>query len=829
MRCERLATWRSMTTDRGSQRVQGAARGWYILEASFAIFGVAAFVLGAADIIRIFHARTAVRQGVTDGLRCLYPTAERCAVSVPGNANFNAPLFRSFVQSVEGFEYPRTDYTLTSGWFDEPVRVATRVQRKLSSVDVLYSTDAYQSHDVLFPADAHAMYLVQTRDMPTVELHPDTGLSPQMRVLRARFRDRVTGGELTGEPPGHQVISLSRVKGTTSSSARQLLGQVEFSVEDAWPARANDLARILGLRTAFGFQGKIPCFQGAWRQEQSGPVIEWPSTTAPAACSYQGQSTELFDGNDLLVPIMLRIGGDRYSTAADSRGTISAEMEFERSGRRQTYSLGGRAFQANSTNSSFVIRGAGRGFDADATYFSVCKDQARYTECEQYAALPLVPQGSRVTVRFYLERTAGTGGVGWAGDWLQVFYPQYRLGQEKRACGRALAPHVCGESVAPMRPLLARTDTSVGLASKPVTGSPHRCLVQPPTGGYASEDAALKALLQDFVSGKRALAPTQFVAANSQMRSACAPERKSNILCSDVGVSDYRGCQKSPQYSESQLVAKCSVSNFKPGRDSITNLSWKDSDLPDQEQRAACSEQPFPACAEKYLKTAGTQFLTDAATASCPHALPQNGPELRSGAVYDLVASPTCADVAEELKAEYRKKHPEIPAQVSVESSAEVLPPDSAAVPPANPCQKYSIGGTQEVQCASGVPYHAAQQCCAERGGACRIENVSEGSSSGSDAVWSGRIALAVLRAEETVRTAYPRVQSVGSAPCAPDAKRCLRIQGASLDNATRVQLSASMQVPLALFSWLGFSNLSTVEYSETRTLETALVGNVGL
>jgi hypothetical protein len=818
-----------MTTDRGSQRVQGAARGWYILEASFAIFGVAAFVLGAADIIRIFHARTAVRQGVTDGLRCLYPTAERCAVSEPGNANFNAPLFSSFVQSVEGFEYPRSSYTLTSGWFDEPLRVATRIQKKLASVDVLYGRDAYQSHDVLFPVDAHAMYLLQTRDMPIVDLHPDTGLSPQIRVLRARFRDRVTGGELAGEPPGHQAVSLSRVKGTTNSNARQLLGQVEFSVDDAWPARASDLARIASLRASFGFQGKIPCFQGAWKQEQNGPVIEWPSTTPPAACSYQGQSTELFDGNDLLVPIMMRIGGDRYSTASDSRGTVSAEMEFERGGRRRTYSLGGRAFQANSTNSSFVIRGVGRGFDADANYFSVCKDQALYTECEQYAALPLVPQGSRVTIRFYLQRTAGTGSVGWAGDWLQLFYPQYRLGQEKRSCGRSLAPHVCGESVAPMRSLLAHTDISVGLASKPVVGASHRCLVDTPAGGHQSEEAALEALRQEFTSGKRAVAPTQFVAVNGQMRGACAPERKSNITCTDVGVSDYRGCQKPPQYSEPELVSKCSISNFRPGRDTVTNLGWRDTELPDQEQRAACSDQPFPECAERYLRSAGSQFLSDAAAVVCQHAIPQTGPELRSGAVYDLVAGPTCANVVEELKAQYRKKYPEVPAQVSVESSVEALPPDSAAAPPANPCQRYSIGGTQEVQCASGVPYHTAQQCCAERGGTCRIENVREGSSSGSDAVWSGRIALAVLRAEETVRTAYPRVQSVGSAPCAPDAKRCLRIQGASLDNATRVQLSASMQVPLALFSWLGFSNLSTVEYSETRTLESALVGNVGL
>jgi hypothetical protein len=149
-------------------------------------------------------------------------------------------------------------------------------------------------------------------------------------------------------------------------------------------------------------------------------------------------------------------------------------------------------------------------------------------------------------------------------------------------------------------------------------------------------------------------------------------------------------------------------------------------------------------------------------------------------------------------------------------------------MPPAGRCQKYTVGVSREDECATGVALHIAEQCCAERGGVCRIEGVTSGGSSGSASVWQGRIALARARAEETVRTAYPRVQSVGSAPCSAEAKRCLQIQGATLDNDSRVQLTASLQVPLALLGWVGLQDMSTVQYTETRTLETALMGSSG-
>jgi hypothetical protein len=813
--------------DRESQRVDSGHRGWYILEVSLIIFGAAAFVLGAADIARIFHARAAVRQGVTDGLRCLYPSAESCAATIPGNATFTLPLFRSFVLAPGAFEYPRSQYTLTSDWFNEAILSARRVNRRLSSIDVVYGLSAYHPYDVKFPVDAHAMYLVQIRDMPKVELHPDTDLPPQQRVIRSRFRERATGAEFPGEPPGHKVLSLSRVRGRTSSSSKEMIGQVEFNIQDAWPTRDGDRAKISALRSTFGYQGKIPCYRAAWKQSANGPAIEWASS-GRESCSYHSQASELFDGSSLLVPLMIRISGDRYDTSSEAKGIVSAELQYAREGAQHTYSLGGREFQGNSTNASFVIRGVGQGFDADDAYFSVCKDQARYEECEKYASLPLIPHDSQVILKFYLERSEGSGTVGWAGDWVQVFYPQFGLGQEKRACGRSKNPHVCGESVEPMRPLFAHTDINEGITGERLPVDRLGCYRRPPPGSYPSEQEALADLQAKFESGRLALAPKQFTAGSTGAGARCQESRRSIPSCNDAGVTTYRGCEKPLEYSRDQMLSKCGVTDFNPSQDRIENIRFRDSLLSGEERRAACSGEPFPECARGQLVEGGERFYTDDDRTSCRYARYKSGPVGEYGPLYDLKKEPGCVDIVEQLTGDYRRSFPQLPPQVTIEVATTQLPPERKATPPANRCQRYTSEPSREVECATGVAYYAAEQCCLDRGGACRVERIRVGGSAGSAAVWQGRVALARARAEETVRTAYPRVQSVGSAPCAADAKRCLQIQGTTVEDSTRVQLSASMQVPLGLLGWLGLRDMTTVQYSETRALETALMDNSG-
>ena len=61
------------------RRQKTCVRGSYLLEAAIVTFGLAVFLVGASDVARIFHARSALRAGVREGLRCLYPTDGGCA------------------------------------------------------------------------------------------------------------------------------------------------------------------------------------------------------------------------------------------------------------------------------------------------------------------------------------------------------------------------------------------------------------------------------------------------------------------------------------------------------------------------------------------------------------------------------------------------------------------------------------------------------------------------------------------------------------------------------------------------------------------------------
>jgi hypothetical protein len=61
-----------------------------------------------------------------------------------------------------------------------------------------------------------------------------------------------------------------------------------------------------------------------------------------------------------------------------------------------------------------------------------------------------------------------------------------------------------------------------------------------------------------------------------------------------------------------------------------------------------------------------------------------------------------------------------------------------------------------------------------------------------------------------------------------PSEDDCIAIQAGPAGNGTQARVQASMRVPLALFDWFGMENHTVVQYEETRTLESSLVGDVG-
>lgn len=800
-------------------------RGWHIIESSIAVVALATFMLGVSDVVRIFNARTAVRQGVVDGLRCLYPTAESCTTDVAGGLEMAPPLYRSFVQGPATFQYMRSDYSVSAVWRTEPIREATSVRRSLSSLQVRYKQDAYRDYHVRFPVQARAMYLLKTRDLPSVELAPNTALSANQRVLQARFIDRDTNKPLRDGAAGSQSVSLAKVRGATSRGAELELGKISFSLADAWPSRDKDTERIDDMRRRYGYRGAIPCYQGETHTSSSGSTIQWSPEKAPAACRYQNSNLEIFNGKDLRVPIMIRIRGDRYDTDRGSRGVVRAELEFRDGDKVERRSLGGRAFESDTTNGDFVIRGVGHEVDAAKDYFSVCKEGAGYSECDTYASLPLIPRDARVTITFLLKRSHGTGSVGWAGDSLQVVYPQFRLAEEVKECGTSREPHSCERSVAPMLPIVTVTERNAALTSEPIGNAGEQCIRRSPQGSYASPEDALAALQPGFASGAQALRATSFSARDDAASALCPGEQKSFTECQDEGRITLRGCEQELPYSRQELLGRCGVEDFQEGRDTLLEVAHTDHILAETDRRAACTGVPFPGCASAHLRKVAEQFLaSDGAT--CSDSIVASAPEWMAGRKFDYASGDGCPNLKQELEQQYRLLHPAVPPQAAVVVAVQPAPALVALAAPSVQCQSFSIATGQESECASGVPYYAAQQCCRGAQGACRIEQVSAGGAAGSANSWDARLARATLRAAETVQVAYPRVQSVGSAQCAAQAKNCLQIQGTKIDNDTRVQMRASMQVPLSLMGWLGLSQLGTVEYTEARTLEAVLVGD---
>ncbi len=220
---------------RKTKTAESKELGSYLLEFSVAIIGIAVFIVGVADISRMYQARAAVKAGVTAGLRCLYPNDAGCLTGDPANAVINPTRFNAWVWGRDGYQFPRSSVVLNASWFNEPVFEVPLVSRQVSGIDVRRERTPYRNFATLFPIDAHAPYLLKVRDIPRLD-----GTDP----LNPIFLDRVSGQRLPATArglPGDQVIRLQNVGlNATASTAWVSIGAVSFSVADAWANQAAD-------------------------------------------------------------------------------------------------------------------------------------------------------------------------------------------------------------------------------------------------------------------------------------------------------------------------------------------------------------------------------------------------------------------------------------------------------------------------------------------------------------------------------------------------------------------------------------------------------------
>lgn len=821
--------------------------GWYLLEYALVIFGVAVFIVGFSDVSRIFHARGAVRAGVTEGLRCLYPTDAGCSDQNLNSGFFPTERFNARItgDQTNRYELSQVSYHLTSSWFNEPVLEASFASKKLTSVKLTQPQDAYREYQVLFPGTAHSVYLLKTRELPRVE--PGALSSAKEAILNPRFIDPETGRERPADflatPPGLAFNASAIAPGVAGASKTE---SYTIKPEDVFSGSA-EWGGLKAQEGAYGFTAA--CYQGAKTKLSDGTTgIAWPSSGTPAKCAYRSDPTALYDRAGMRVPVIIHVEGTGYirpkAAWPEWRG-VGGQVTLKLfQGGKEIADLGGREFFRTNLSESadynaqwgnFVARGAGytedKNVDVSASYRERC-DAARYSECGKYITLPLITLGEPLELKFSLEWRKGSKAkdkpnveISWKGEKIKIFHPRFSVSHEQRSCGYSTSPNSCASSVAPMQVAFRTTDLNQSFSHTPLANL--QCGRSAPSGYQASIPEALETFRREVRQGSRRLTPISFWS-NGASSDRCEA-LVSTAKCSETPREYMRGCE--PEYSiPRDPESLCQLNDYQAKRDTISDLTFAYAQLDRVESRGGCTGQAFPECATKQLRNTGSAFL-GASSNGCALALPVNVEPESEGPLYKN----TCVDELAGFIKRYREKR-HIPDQAPVNSYASIETPLIEDTPPDDPCRDsrpITNAPGQSWLCADHASYVVANACCAKYGEQnCALERITVGDGGGESGGYNEIIEGARQRTFMTVQTAYPAARmeaACGQTPEGePSADNCVAITAGAVDNGASARMQASMRVPLALFDWFGLGNHTVVQYEETRVLESALVEGVG-
>jgi hypothetical protein len=790
--------------------LRGTQRGSYLLEFALAALGVAFFIVGVSDLAKIFQARGAVHAGVSEGLRCLYPTDPTCANVTLPNAEITGSRFNAWVWGSEGTLLPQSSFLVSTSLFNEPVREAPRMASKLSSVRVSHAQTAYAPHSVQFPVSAHAPYLLTIRDLPRIG-----GDDP----MRPTFRDRYTGQDITP----NRAFAIQAIRGTgqrSTSNTRRTeydssfeIGSRSFTLADAWAQRSSDSDALVNISSQYGRE--VPCYRGATDSSSGAYRIKWSQTQAPTTCTHREQQSSgsttqgtLLQGVSLRVPLMIRVSGVPVGMASTAVGKIVARLEWRSAESSGSRDLGGRVFSRGSSG-NLIVRGADKS-DIYASSWSPYEE--RYSrEVELHGTLPLIPVGSTVTVRLFLSSVDGEP-VGWEGREIEVFYPRYQFVHEIHSCGYSANPQACAISPAPIRALYTALDTSRELVTKQERSQ--QCDRNEPTPLEQSADSVVSRFTDSIRRGESPRGYS-FWLATQQGSGACAPTLKT-YSCADDYQEHLKGC--GPTYSTDYVQSRCRMDDFRAGVDQIADMFVDSQARADVEKRGGCSEEPFPECAVPYVTDNGTRFFGGAAN-NCSSAINVSPASERVGPLYDNL----CESVSDRVRERYRTLH-KVPTDIPISVVSLPEPPVFSAGVPSDSCvaSEPALGGDQRrVLCGRSLSRVAARRCCDRHEGRCSLEELPPPPGRINGGIMTVMEEAAENRVIETIQAIYPRAQ--GPSSCEAGSENCINVDARVTANDSIARVQASVRVPLTLAPWF-LSDGITLEYQEERALERALM-----
>ena len=774
------------------RRCSSSELGSYVLEMATVIMGVTAFIVGAADITRIFQARSAVRAAVNEGARCLFPTDAACVERASTGPSYPKNSYDVWVWG-SGYEVPQESFIVSARWREEPVFEVPTHKDQISSVTVERQQHQYRPYSMRYPVTAHTTYLLQTRFLPVV-----IGGSP----LDPQFADPLTN--TVSRPSATYFLrgirgSTTRVVSKPASYTEGLkIGAVSFSVRDAWPTMEDDRKDISAMPPTIA--SSLPCLFGARQQSGLGDTLNWSAGT-PRECRYRvrsSTSSPVMDRGMLKVPMMFRVEGDTIGTAEDAQGKVMMALSWKSnsagSGRVE---LGGRAINYLG-NGKFIPRGLAE-VDINSGLRSQYDDYKE--ELSLYYELPLLPVDATVTLEFYLMSFNGRR-VAWKGARVNVWLPQYRLVHQRTDCGYTTDPSICSQPPAPAP--IHYLSLSEGAPFKAVvTGEESCALDEEPE---AERDlAAVFTRLQGESLRTGIARPYSFHLKVPTIRSVCEPKIVTTP-CAAESPEYLEGCN--PFLVLDEVASRCGVSS-----PSSKVLAYTKRSLSSSLKRVrACSDSSLPQCALPAARR--VESVRYGGGDACEASIPSNAPQMVIGPL-DVT---TCEARDEEAERLYRT-HEKIPADVPISVVRLPSSPRFSQETPVNSCVSYrsAEGLAGEMICGQNLTEAAAERCCAASGGRCRKQVVVAPSDPTGDAARVEILSAARQRVIEAVQAGYP--SAYPQTVCGESLPNCFEVAASLADDDSKAIVSAKVYVPLMLLRpFLG--DVTTVEHSTTRELE---------
>jgi hypothetical protein len=795
-------------------------RGGLMIELAFASLGLAFFIVGATDVARIFQARGAVQAAVQEGLRCVYPLDASCGSVV---ANPPAPILFDVSVGKRSMQYAIQQEFLTTSaqWGIEQRWRAPVEMTAVESVTVDEPQRRYVEQEVLYPVDAHAVYVFKTRDLPLVaggEALSPTFFDSQSVPNRESF-DADTATKI--DP--NLTIGLEGIGRSTRRRARPTapntqikdadyydvdrlrIGQTTFSVQDAWRG-SESLSSALELMARHN--APLRCYQSPVSSVNGGSVVQWAADGEPEPCMYR-PSTEkaLFEGGTLKVPLMFRVSGRTNETEAlaANAGSLVMLMEWTSptagSGSKK---LGGRLISAGASG-NFVVRGAssddlvGKAGEAHNEYMD---------EINKYGTLPLIPIDASVTLSFFLSSKDGTR-VAWWGDDMQVFFPTFQLVKQTFPCGPSPDPTECRNKPKKVAVSYYALSATSPVESRPVGNEV--CSLEQPANFEKDRDRVLEQLKSQILAG--ITPPRRTFSTLAPNAASCADVSTTRSCPDSLNKTALQGCQ-AEEWPQEKILRECGFSSPLP-RDAKLRVKYRTSALGTSQEFGECSGPPLPSCALPHRKDAGTAILKDRYPLCTGQVV--RAPVETSGPY----AMRPCLDSGYNEHIErYRAKH-NIPAGIQVAAVTSDAPDLITEEKPVDSCLVVSESEVRkEVQCAAKVTSAVVEACCREANGDCRYNQAPGGRNGSADSM---RVVFnqAIGRTVETIQAAFPAANYRQS--CSDTDPYCLQVSGDLVDNNARARMSAQVHVPLTLLKAVGWQG-TTVSYEETRVLERARI-----